>query len=241
MRERGMTQERLAADLGTQHSTVSAWLKVKDASVPGGINLRAIAEGVPADGKPVVGRRAVTTDWLLCIDGAPKFPEERLIADDFRRYLTEEVIRLGREEWNGRSQAGKLPAWISEALPELITPAAVMAELRSVALQTVVRARQLYDEQLSFAKIEARLRGDGERRSRTEKSRNERSAREFSAHAYMRYVEISGDVSHELLGDEGRAFRAGLLAYERRHRRAALAAQGALARTARTGKPRRPK
>src|ERR1019366_4482061 len=135
----------------------SAWIAGE--TVPGGGYLKAIA---------IAGK--VTVDWLLCIEGAPKSPEDRLIRSDFLGYLTEEAIREGEKEWNRLSRAGKLPAWIGEALPELITPDAVMAELRSVALQAVERARQLYDEQLRFAKIEAQLQRDRERGSRNERS-----------------------------------------------------------------------
>jgi transcriptional regulator with XRE-family HTH domain len=117
------------------HSTVSAWIAGE--TVPGGDNVRAIA---------IAGK--VTADWLLSIPGAPKSPDDRLTREDFRRYMTEEVIREGNEEWNRISASRKLPAGIREAFAETITPGAVKAVLARAAKDLVehVWRREVRDE-----------------------------------------------------------------------------------------------
>src|ERR1035437_888702 len=114
--DKGVAEFARDLGMGNSHSTLSAWIAGE--SIPGGAYLKAIA---------LAGK--VTTDWLLCIDGAPKSPEGRLIRTDFRRCMTEEVIREGEKEWNRISVSGKLPAGIRETLAETITPGAVKAVL----------------------------------------------------------------------------------------------------------------
>ncbi len=208
MLERRQGVTALATELGKDcHSQVSAWLNGD--SVPGGIYLRAIAEGVPADGKPVGGRRAVTSDWMLCIDGAPKYPEERLILTDFLRFATEEMIRQGSEGMD-------LPPRIRDALAGHITRDVVRAELRRLARDLMQRAFRIDERQRASEIVQARLRND-----RTLDARTIEAIALLGSHAgTMEAIAIPGSEDYFAArehGDEvGRALRAGFAAGRRR-------------------------
>lgn len=92
MRREGITNYRLARDLGTSSAVVGRW--VKGTATPSGKSLEAIAK-----------RFGVSTDYLIGLDTPPEtaIPHEelrRVIAEDgIQIYLDESSPKMSQEDW----------------------------------------------------------------------------------------------------------------------------------------------
>ena len=123
-----LSQKVFAKVLRISRQTYETWLKHRTPTAPALLLL-----------KKTFG---ASTDWLLG-DDVPMYTCQWVWGGDFSRALTEEVIRGGEE-------ATGLSPQIRKALPALITPAAVMAELGRLARDLVQREQRLDERRRAF-------------------------------------------------------------------------------------------